>query len=641
MLPARTAIHPESYYKKEKSYRIAFEKAFQAARAAEVGIELIGVYDMGAERDIHIPNNITMYSTSGAVITSILSTKDYRGIFGTDDDDVANVRISGIHFKNTVGEGVAALNFNLAGVHSVSHLIVENCEAEGCSLIRLNGGGRNILVRNNYIHSPVKQAYKAYHSRAVQISRRSNSAVLESVSIEGNVITGNWTHGIEIMGDPVSPLSTPAQDPTLPKNARNVTVAGNRVVAESREYSFGGIFLSGVEEAVVAHNHVENYGDVGIDFEVSRNCIAIGNTLKNNNKNMALFGNSKSIMFTRNSSYISVKDEVLTHFYNTESSHYAVDTRNTDIVLDGNMFCTDACDYRPDTARIWPGTAGKVTIARNKFINTFIYAAFFDLVQLSIIDNEFDIDYRERSFGDLPIYVSPLRIKADRQPAWRYDILRNKVTVRNAATRMALLGRSENAPILASIRDHEAAAIMGRKTPVDSIIDYHLNISGNEVIDETGGVWYKINVADLSVNSGVTFYGTIVGNRGVDEIRYPARKAGQRAHVMNISGNTGADGQPYKITAPNNREIYSWDTTVLDSSQQGLTLDVPDGLYVGQTKLIVMQAAGNDADVTILSHATSSPELARFTGAGQMPQMLELLWTGQVWETLRATCSFP
>ncbi len=54
-----------------------------------------------------------------------------------------------------------------------------------------------------------------------------------------------------------------------------------------------------------------------------------------------------------------------------------------------------------------------------------------------------------------------------------------------------------------------------------------------------------------------------------------------------------------------------------------------------------MQAAGNDANVTILRHATSSPELARFTGAGQMPQMLELLWTGKVWETLKATCSFP
>ncbi|HXI24387.1 MAG TPA: right-handed parallel beta-helix repeat-containing protein [Pyrinomonadaceae bacterium] len=636
MLPARTAIHPESYYNGEKTYRIAFEKAFKKARAAEVGIELIGLYYMGLDEDIHIPNNITMYSTSGAVITSIIPTGGYRGIFGTDKDDVANVRISGIHFKNIVGEGVAALNFNLTAVHSVNNLIVENCEAEGCSLIRLNGGGRNILVRNNYIHSPVKQANDSVYSRAVQISRNSTSAVHDGVSIEGNVITGNWTHGIEIMGDPIS---TGAQDPTLPKKARNVTVTGNRVVAESREYSFGGIFLSGVEEAVVAHNHVENYGDVGIDFEGSRNCIAIGNTLKNNNKNMALFGNSKSIMFTRNSSYISVNDEALLHFYNTVSEKKGiikkgtiVDTRNTDIVLDGNMFCTDPFDYSEGTGRIQPGTAGKVTIARNKFINSFVYAVFFDLAQLSIIDNEFDVDYRERSFGDLPIYVSPLRIKADRQPAWRYDILRNKVTVRNAATRMAMGSRSQNAPILALIMDHADA---------DSIVDYHLNISDNEVIDVTGGVWYGINVADLSVNTGVTFYGTIVGNRGVDEIRYPARKAGQRAHVMNISGNTGVDGQPYKITAPNNREIYSWDTTVLDSSGQVLELEVPDGLYVGQTKLIVMQAAGDDANVTILRHATSSPELARFTGTGPMPQMLELLWTGTVWETLRATCSFP
>ena len=373
--------------------------------------------------------------------------------------DVANVRISGIHFKNTVGEGVAALNFNLLGLHSVNDLIVENCEAEGCSLIRLNGGGRNILVRNNHIHSPVKQETDTVYSRAVQISRTSTSAVLDGVSVEGNVITGNWTHGIEIMGDPISPISTRAQDPTLPKNARNVTVTGNRVVAESRKKSFGGIFLSGVEEAVVAHNHVENYGDVGIDFELSRNCIAIGNTLKNNNKNMALFGNSKNIMFTRNSSYISVNDEVLLHFYNTLSFDAEVDTRNTDIVLDGNIFCTDPCDYPPGAGRIWPGTAGKVIFARNKFINSFIYAAFFDLVQLSIIDNEFDIDYRERSFGDLPIYVSPLRIKADRQPAWRYDILRNRITVRNAATRMSLGSRSQNAPILAQIVDDADARI--------------------------------------------------------------------------------------------------------------------------------------------------------------------------------------
>ncbi len=565
MPPARTAIHPESHYGGELTYRVAFEKAFEEARQTEVGIELIGVYDLGDERDIHIPNNITMYSTSGAVITSILGTTEYRGIFGTDDDDVSNVRISGIHFKNTVGEGVAALNFNLAGVHSVSNLIVENCEAEGCSLIRLNGGGRNILVRNNYIHSPVKQANNTVYSRAVQISRACKSTVLEGVSIDGNVITGNWTHGIEINGDPIS---TGERDPTLPKNGRHVRVTGNRVVAESRDYSFGGIFLSGVEEAVVGHNHVENYGDVGIDFEGSRNCIAIGNTLKNNNKNMALFGNSKSIMFTRNSSYVSVKDKPLLHFYNTLSFDAKVDTRNTDIVLDGNMFCTDPCDYPPGAGRIWPGTAGKVTIARNKFINSFIYAAFFDLVQLSIIDNEFDIDYRERSYGDLPIYVSPLRFNADRQPAWRYDILRNRVTVRNAATRMALGDRKENAPILARIVDDDRAVSIG---------DYHLNISDNEVIDVTGGVTYQINVADSSVNPATnpTFYGTIAGNRGVDEIRYPARKVTQRTHVMNISGNTGVDGQPYKITAPNNREIFSWDTTVLDSSQQILTLQGP------------------------------------------------------------------
>jgi len=631
---ARTAIHPESYYCGKGTYRAAFEKAFEEALATEVGIELIGVYNMGDDLDIDLPSNITMYSTSAALIISTNPASQYHGIFGMiapNAPDVVNVRISGIRFKNIFGAGVAALSFNLLGPNSVDNLLVENCEAEGCSLVRVMGGGRNIRIRNNYIHSPAKNAsLMDNHSRAVQMSRSEDSpAALDGVSIEGNVITGNWTHGIEIMGEPID---TGERDPTLPKKARNVTVAGNRVVAESRLYSFGGIFLSGVEEAVVAHNHVENYGDVGIDFEISRNCIAIGNTLKNNNKNMALFGNSKNIMFTRNSSYISVKDEALSHFRNTVSNDTKpddpktiVDTRNTDIVIDGNAFETDPCDYPQYTGRIEPGTAGKVTITRNKFINSFIYARFFDLVQLSIIDNEFDIDYREQSYGDLPICVSPLRLTADRQPAWRYDILRNRVTVRNAATRMAQGSRLDNAPILALIVDFDAHT--------DSIVDYHLNISGNEVIDVTGGVLYRINVTDLSVNSA--------GNRGVDEIRYAGRNATQRAHVMNISGNTGVDGQPYKITAPNNRAIYSWDTTVLDSSQQVLTLEVPDGLFIGQTKLIVMQAAGHDANVTILRHAASSPELARFTGAGQMPQMLELLWTGKVWETLRATCSFP
>lgn len=75
----------------------------------------------------------------------------------------------------------------------------------------------------------------------------------------------------------------------------------------------------------------------------------------------------------------------------------------------------------------------------------------------------------------------------------------------------------------------------------------------------------------------------------------------------------------------------------LDSTAGAIAGTLADGTTVGQKKYIVMTVATNSSTVSIAKHVTSNPEVATFDA---VDEFIELVWTGNEWETVKATCTF-
>lgn len=91
-------------------------------------------------------------------------------------------------------------------------------------------------------------------------------------------------------------------------------------------------------------------------------------------------------------------------------------------------------------------------------------------------------------------------------------------------------------------------------------------------------------------------------------------------------------------TISSDSAVHLYGVSYLDSSGGVLALTLADGLFPGQQKLISMQTAGNNADVTIAHHETNDDEVARFDA---VDEYLLLTWTGTEWATINNTCTFP
>ena len=98
--------------------------------------------------------------------------------------------------------------------------------------------------------------------------------------------------------------------------------------------------------------------------------------------------------------------------------------------------------------------------------------------------------------------------------------------------------------------------------------------------------------------------------------------------------NIGVD----ETVTANAQALHLYGVTYLDSSGGARTGTLADGLYQGQQKLISMQTAGNNFDITIAHHETEDNEVARFDLADEY---LLLVWTGTEWATVNNSCTFP
>jgi hypothetical protein len=111
-----------------------------------------------------------------------------------------------------------------------------------------------------------------------------------------------------------------------------------------------------------------------------------------------------------------------------------------------------------------------------------------------------------------------------------------------------------------------------------------------------------------------------------------ASDSGSRNRIVNCSGA----GQEETVTALS-PTLSHWGITKLDSSSNAINATLPDGQYLGETKIIVMTNASNPCTVSAIHHETSDPEVATFDA---VDEVWCLIWTGNEWATTKASCTF-
>ena len=117
-----------------------------------------------------------------------------------------------------------------------------------------------------------------------------NLVISQDIQVKGCYIE-DAMHGIQWWGDEAN------------KYCENIWISGNRVRRVT-----GGIWGNKGRNIIVSNNVTEICQDVGIDFEHSFNCSAIGNTVRDcKNYGLATFYGSERITFTKNRVFQGVK----------------------------------------------------------------------------------------------------------------------------------------------------------------------------------------------------------------------------------------------------------------------------------------------------------------------------------------------
>ena len=313
------------------------------AAALRFGTVFLGSATFTVDAAVTVPGDTILYGGPGARIVSTVSgnPSSYFGLLTTPADmRVSNITIRDITFSNREAVGMYALAVAGGG----DNITFADCEAEGCGLV-FGADVRNITIRDNWCHSSTLEQYGSFddHHDGIYLAGASQDCI-----IRGNRIRDWRCHGIAVVAEAVFPPTS--LDPGREMLAKRILVEGNTVVARAGKRTAGGIWVSAVQDCRVVNNHVEGYGDVGIDFEGSRNCVASGNVLINNRRNLALFGNCRNILFSNNIVEITRDDVPMTVFLNTYSNAYPtiVDIRNTDIVVANNIFSTRVRTYNAE-----------------------------------------------------------------------------------------------------------------------------------------------------------------------------------------------------------------------------------------------------------------------------------------------------
>lgn len=398
--------------------------------ALEAALRFGNVY-LGAGRfvigdTIAIGSDTHIWGDPGCEIRSLMkgNPHTYFGMLDASGDaPAANVSVRGVKFVNTTAVGMYALGVHKAGGENIR---VTDCECVGCGIF-FGMNVRNVTVRGNVCHSSTLETAGAFddHHDGIYVG-----GVAEDVMITNNRVLDWRCHGIAVVSAAVFPPTS--NDPTDAMKGKRILIAGNTVIAPAERKTAGGIWASRVQDCRVADNHIENYDDVGVDFEGCRNCIADGNVLVNNIRNLAMFGNCRNITFSNNTIHITRGDSPMAVFLNSYSNGYKdiVDRQNGDIFVVGNLFRNDCETFTPKhgMGQIITGTAKRLVFRGNVFINCIFGAHYCDdLESIEIEGNTFVNDYTK--CGGAPLYLAVSeRGKTEKTPPRDFVIRGNLFT---------------------------------------------------------------------------------------------------------------------------------------------------------------------------------------------------------------------
>ena len=559
---------------------------------------------------ITIVSNTTLFADKNAtILSSIVSVPlSYQQIF-VASVAVSNISVKGLKFQ-TSQVAFAALGFQKL----VTNLTLTDNECQGCALVTTFEGVANALIEGNYIHSPAHEGTTNDYARAIQISCGFSGTGTSNLNVSNNTILGSWTHGIEVFGGDVMASVVP----TNAKNINGVVVQGNIVKAVSSTYSAGAIWFSQAADISVIGNHCELYGDVGIDFEACRNAVASGNTLRNNNKNLAMYGNSLTVLFTSNTCYNTVAG--LSMFYakpaNNNTVDYQVDARNTDITLEGNKFFNAATPTGLE--RLEMGSGGIITVSDNTLTNCTINARYMSLTEIIIKNNK--ITHNDFSVGMIPIQVNQSYKTGDATTnTFKATIAENIVELSNPVAGLAFC-------VLYQIGDTVGASVD---------FDYKVDIYNNDLRIPT-------TKNSIYAQSSAT---TTTGTKSIDISIHNNKCWGQitiietGTHVERkyVNANLNIAGQPFSWPVTTSATYDSWrDSLTIDTTAGVINGNFPDGDFNGQQRYLVMTVDGGDATVNILNYRTASPTVATFSAVGQYAL---LQWNVDKWDKIAATCA--
>lgn len=558
-----------------------------------------------------VPTGMKLYANGDATILSTITSVplSYQQIF-VATVAVSNISVQGLKFQ-TSQVAFSAFGFQKL----VTNLDLLNNECQGCGLITTFEGAANALIEGNYIHSPAHEGVFNDYARAIQISCGFSGTGTSNLNVSNNTILGSWTHGIEVFGGDVMASVVP----TDAKNINGVTVSGNIVKATAANTtSAGAIWFSQAANVTVTGNVCEAYWDVGIDFEACRNAVASGNTLRNNNKNLAMYGNSLTVLFTGNTCYNTVAG--LPMFYakpaNNNAVDYQVDARNTDITIEGNKFHNAATPTGFE--RLEMGSGGVITVSDNTLTNVTINAVYMSLTEINIKNNK--ITHNDFAVGMTPISVAQSYKTGDATTnTLKATIAENVVELSNPP-----VGGSYC--LIYQVGDTVGASVD---------FDYQSDIYDNDLrISSSKNSIYAASVATTSTGTKYVDM-SIRNNKCWGQITLI--DTGTHTERKYLNGNLNINGQPFFWATTISGNYDSWTNNVTINTTAGaISGNLPDGDFNGQQYYLVMTAFGGNATVNILNYRTASPTAATFSAVGQYAL---LQWNVNKWDKIAATCS--
>ena len=350
---------------------------------------------------------------------------------GGGGEPVRNVTIDGVRFSNSTSTGLFGLTlFSNGGTNENIRFV--NCEAIGCGLLWVSTV-KNILVNDNLCHQS-NLAREEFADIAGVFTKYDNqggiylSGSVADAVICNNRILGPRCHGIMVVSQGVYKRTYEERDPNQDFAGKRILIQGNEVKSKPNKFCAGGIFVGFVQDCRIIGNHVEGYNDVGIDFEGSRNCIADSNIVIDNGKSLALYGNNKNITLSNNIVQITKDNDnpfFMNMYSNSGNDPPITDLRQTDIFVTGNTFYGRMKSCKKSwTGAIVPGTARRLYIRNNNFINARFQAQFCDdLETIEVTGNSF---YNELPDTGAVVYLAVSeRNKKTKQPTKNFIISGN------------------------------------------------------------------------------------------------------------------------------------------------------------------------------------------------------------------------